>query len=428
MDANSSTINRFKAQVNKFSGIISKELNKVQSRLVKELVYGIQASKDIKISSVSRSLQESIPLAKTEDRICRNLAAKDISSDINAQILRLGSSKVTKDMVITIDPGDITKPYAKAMENLCNVYDGSKGATAIGYHLCQVTAANLEHNTIVPLYCEVFSDKEADYKTATKKVISIIEHLHQSIGSNGVWAIDRMGDCNEIVDCFLDNGLDFVTRLKLNRWLIVHNKNGGEVPVKTANLEKHMKLNFRAQITKIDNGKEKLLNLKFGIKKVQLQNDPKQWLNVLFIKGYGAKPMILLTNLEPDKDNTAQVFRILEIYLTRWKCEECYRYLKQSYKLEDIRVRSYNGIRNMAAIVHAIAYFISIYIGISLKLKVLVQKIFILSKRFFGVSSFFHYAMADGIFELLSKTHTGIQQSEAKEKPNAQLTLFEDFF
>ena len=72
-------------------------------------------------------------------------------------------------------------------------------------------------------------------------------------------------------DCFLDNGLDFVTRLKLNRWLIVHNKNGGEVPVKTANLEKHMKLNFRAQITKIDNGKEKLLNLKFGIKKVQLQ-------------------------------------------------------------------------------------------------------------------------------------------------------------
>ena len=50
MDANSSTISRFKAQANKFSGILSKGLGKTTGRLIKELIYGIQASKDIKIS------------------------------------------------------------------------------------------------------------------------------------------------------------------------------------------------------------------------------------------------------------------------------------------------------------------------------------------------------------------------------------------
>ena len=80
--------------------------------------------------------------------------------------------------------------------------------------------------------------------------------------------------------------------------------------------------------------------------------------------------------------------------------------------------------------VHAIAYFTSIYIGMNLKLKIMVQKIFILSKRFFGIPSFFNYAMADGIFELLKKTATGIDvQFIGKSDSSSmeiQLHLFPD--
>jgi len=46
--------------------------------------------------------------------------------------------------------------------------------------------------------------------------------------------------------------------------------------------------------------------------------------------------------------------------------------------------------------------------GMDLKLKLMVQKVFILSKRFFGIPTFFNYAMADGIFELLKKANKGI--------------------
>ncbi len=47
--------------------------------------------------------------------------------------------------------------------------------------------------------------------------------------------------------------------------------------------------------------------------------------------------------------------------LTRWKCEECDRYIKQSYNMEDLRVRGYNAIRNIVVLVNAIAYFFSVH-------------------------------------------------------------------
>jgi hypothetical protein len=428
MDANSSTIGRFKAQCNKFSGIISKGLPKAMSRLVKEMVYGIQASKDVKLSNITRVLQESIPLIKTEDRLSRNLSSVDITEHINNQILRLADDKITNEMVIAIDPGDITKPYAKAMEHLCGIWNGSEGVPSTGYHLCQVTAANLEHNKIVPLYCEAYSSAEEGYVTATKKINAIISKVAQAVGNQGVWAIDRQGDCKEIIDHFVDNQLKFVTRLRQGRWLNTFNKNGGIVPVIANNLEKHMPINYEATLTKIDDGITSTVKVKFGVGLVGIKGDWDNWYRAVVIKGVGKKPMILLTNIEVDYDDPCAAYRILEIYLTRWKCEECYRYIKQSYNLEDIRVRSYCSIRNTVSIVHAIAYFTSIYIGVNLKLKVMIQRIFILSKKFFGIPAFYNYALADGIFELLKKATTGVLKNikHIKQSAEFQLSLFPD--
>lgn len=75
------------------------------------------------------------------------------------------------------------------------------------------------------------------------------------------------------------------------------------------------------------------------------------------------------------------------------QCDESFRYIKQSYNLEDIRVRSYKAIRNLIVLVLAVSYFAAVYLGQNLKLKILVERIFLVSKRFFGVPSFFNYAI-----------------------------------
>jgi hypothetical protein len=43
-----------------------------------------------------------------------------------------------------------------------------------------------------------------------------------------------------------------------------------------------------------------------------------------------------------------------------------------------------------------------------MKLKMLVERIFLVSKRFFGVPSFFNYAIADGIYNLLFPDKTAL--------------------
>ena len=56
--------------------------------------------------------------------------------------------------------------------------------------MCQVTAANLEHNKVVPLYCEAYSSKEEGYVSATEKIKTVISTVMEYTGKHGVWAID----------------------------------------------------------------------------------------------------------------------------------------------------------------------------------------------------------------------------------------------
>ncbi len=391
------------------------------------MVYGIQASKDVKLSNISRSLGESIPLIKTEDRLSRNLGSDDFTTEINKQLMRLASDKIDDNMVIAIDPGDLMKPYAKAMEYLCNIYDGSEHKEARGYHLCQVTAANLDHNKIVPMYCEAYSTEADGYPGSTEKLTEIISKVKEYIGTKGIWAIDRQGDDIDLIRFFTTESLKFVTRLTTKRyWHFDGNINR---QVKAERIHNHVKLKHSAHIYITKDGKEEFLHLKYGATTVSLPEYPEQWYTLVVIEGFGKRPMLLLTNKEVNIKSNKELWNIVEIYLTRWKCDECYRYIKQSYNFEDFRVMSYNSIRNITVLVHAIAYFTSIYMGTSLKLKIMVQKIFVLSKRFFGIPSFFNYAMADGIFELLKLSKSGLSEFKSRIGPNHnafQLSLFPD--
>lgn len=125
--------------------------------------------------------------------------------------------------------------------------------------------------------------------------------------------------------------------------------------------------------------------------------------------------MLLITNVE----KSAQ--ELLEIYLTRWKCEESFRFPKHEYHLEDVRVRRYTGLRNTVALIHAVFYFLSVYLGRRLKMKILLSKILEKAKRFFQIPVFKHYAIADGIFRLLFNLKWNPKEAENETIDNKQL-------
>jgi len=114
------------------------------------------------------------------------------------------------------------------------------------------------------------------------------------------------------------------------------------------------------------------------------------------VNGFGQQPMMLLTSLPVDASFKSQ-WRIVEGYLSRWRIEETIRFIKQEYGFENIRVHSYNAIRNIASLVLACAYFATVWIGRHLKRQVLAEHLAYLNKRLNEVPQFGAYAITSGL-------------------------------
>ena len=82
--------------------------------------------------------------------------------------------------------------------------------------------------------------------------------------------------------------------------------------------------------------------------------------------------------------------------------EEAIRFIKQSYRLEDMRLLNYARLKNMAALVVCAAVFASGWMGLGEKLEILRGHVIELSQRIHKVPAFFYYAIADGIQKLFT--------------------------
>jgi len=134
MAQNSKLARRIKSQMEKFADQLSEGLGKPTGRLVREMIYGIQCSKDVKLSNISRALREDIRLIKTTNRLSRNLSSRDLSDVLNRRLSWAGSRRVKKDTVLALDLSDLTKKYAKKLSD--------------GYWLCDVLGADGIHRIL----------------------------------------------------------------------------------------------------------------------------------------------------------------------------------------------------------------------------------------------------------------------------------------
>jgi len=118
-------------------------MGKVTQRFVEEMLYGIQARGSVRLSEVARSLEESISLKKVIERLSRNLARRGLAHTIGEAVLKEGAVKVNEDTLLIVDPTDITTKYARKMEYLAQVRDGSDKVLGNGYWVNTVVGAEV---------------------------------------------------------------------------------------------------------------------------------------------------------------------------------------------------------------------------------------------------------------------------------------------
>ena len=168
-----------------------------------------------------------------------------------------------------------------------------------------------------------------------------------------------------------------------------------------------------------EKGREVCRRLDYGFRPVRLPEHPDVPLWLVVVRGLGEKPMMLLTNLSLCK-NRKVLWWVVSAYLSRWRIEEAIRFIKQSDDFEDIRVLSYERLRNMAVLVNAGAFFTAVVLGTRIKLEILATHLLKAAKRLFGIPDFRLCARADGIREVRARSPRRAQPG-AKDPP--QLTL-----
>jgi len=414
MENSSKIAGKIKSQITLFSHKLSGDFKKPLRKFLVQMLYGIQASKDVKLSNIARSLNEEIPLIKTENRLSRNLGRMDLTERINRDLIADGGKRIKEETVIALDLSDLDKRYAQKMEYLALVRDGSTGETrSNGYWLMDVLGADVEGEDLIPLYGELYSQEAEGFRSENRQILNAMDRVMEGIGQKGVWAIDRGGDRSRLFKGLFERKLRFVVRLVGERDLI--RDNGQKSNALKIAWGCHCRHQREVTIEKEGESKKKIIWV--GHVEVKLPFD-KQALSLVVVKGFGEKPMMLLTNVNV---KSLGVMRVLEIYLTRWKCEESYRFIKQAYQLEDVRVLSYTALRNMMVLVQAVFYFVSAELGKKLKLNILLKKIFEKAKRFFEIPEFKQYAIADGIYKILFSSHTGIFPCGPSRQNDGQL-------
>jgi len=409
MNDNTTVGKKVQAQIKRFSSKITKGLTKPKRKFIHQILYGIQAQRDIKLSNISRSLNEDIKLIKTENRLSRHMTSKDLTERINNTLIEDSSWRITQDTVLALDLSDINKPFAKKMDYLANVWDGSEGKVSPGYWICEVIGAKVKDDTPMPLYSELYSHEADGFESENEQILKAVKAVNLHTKGRGIWTLDRAADRRTLVGELNKLEQRFVIRAVGKRDF---KDRKGNIK-STQEILKNIRYTETYTITIDKEGYTETIELKLGRKNNLLIESVG--VTLVSIKGFSEKPMLLITNVDkPCKD-------LLEIYLTRWKCEESFRFLKHEYHLEDVRVRRYTALRNTVTLLHAVFYFLSIYLGRRLKLKILLNKIIERAKRFFQIPAFKHYAVADGIFRLLFNSKWNPEEIEYEDKDSKQL-------
>jgi hypothetical protein len=347
----------------------------------------------VRLTEVSRSLAEPIRIKKTVSRLSRQLGNPRLGRWLAGRLLRLAAERIRETTLLILDLSDVHKKYARRMEHLAPVWDGSEKITHPGYWTLNIIAAETGSAQVLPLYGRLFSQKAPSFESENIEIRAAIGAVSAASRRRGIWVMDRGGDRGYLYRYLLDQNLRFIVRVRSDRAVLTDRT---ESVLEAA---ASCPMLFHEYIAKEDGGEEKPLRLEVGCRAVHLPGRPEA-LSLVVVKGFGREPLLVLTNLRLTRSRKS-IWHVVAAYLTRWRIEETIRFMKQSYQLEDVRVLRYERLQNLMVLLTAVLYFTAVYLGTRLKLRVLSQHLVRAARRVFGIPDFRLYALADGIKHVL---------------------------
>ena len=277
------------------------------------------------------------------DRLDSHLVKNnDFDNKIKSELPQIWLPSFNDQTPVILDLSDIAKPFAKKMDYLATVRDGSTGKLVNGYWLVEIYVS-LSRKNPVPVLLEPFSHEEPESPGQNPVVIKAVRKIFELTAKRGVLLADRGFDGLTMFEDWLENKYNFVVRLVGDRHLRpVYAGFEQNTPMRANYLAEQIPTVYRFDKIVKRRGKKKVRITQIGFVKVKLPSRDEQLTMIVCRLAGRNKPMMLLTNLSVEDAKDAK--RVLRLYIRRWECEEAIRFLKSQVSLEKIRTFSWTAI------------------------------------------------------------------------------------
>lgn len=396
----STLTNKMEEYFKSFASNLTRGFNKIHSKFIIDMANGINQNNSVILSEISRARSEKVNIKKNVERIERHLDAFEdtYSSRLEENYTNMIKPYINNKKLYFVDGSDIVKNQYTKFENKGCVLDGSKEhSKAFGYNLYDIATID-NANQPLSLVSELFSSKDEDYDSTTLRWMDYIKRVVDNYGAGTIIA-DRGFDSAILYEKILQLGCNFIVRVNQRDICYI---DGQRNSIQNIVAKTKGKYAIKRKI------KGKNYDLKVSYKQITINsNDAKtiknKVLTLVIVKGYSDytnnafkdSALVLLTSKIVVGKN--EVIDVVNNYTSRWKIEEFFRYKKQQFKLENIRVRKYRRIKALNRIL-TISMFLSNYIN----MKDIGKTISKQKKQIKKYVAFKLYRISDGIKKIFN--------------------------
>lgn len=342
-----------------------KQMTKPELRCFRDMVLGILKSKSVFVNQIAASLREGLKLKDVAKRLSAQYLKDDYADKVLANHLYTVCPSVSKNDFIIMDGTDISKKYAKYMEGLEFVKNGDSGDIGLGYNVLNINAIGRDKE-MTPLFSQAYS-YEMGALSSNNEVKKAVCQVKEYLPEQSCWVFDRGADNTILKDFFITECAQCIIRLKRNTKLFYQN-----APHRADILVKKVNFCISQKVTKIK--KDKPVREVYDLGAIPVSYKIKGQVYPLWlVVSRGKNGQLCYLLVKSELTSAIEVAKwTFKGYGLRWKIEEYHRHIKQEYRLEDIQIKTFNGLQSMLSILTVAMYMIYNKIG-SLHYKLLLD-------------------------------------------------------
>ena len=390
---------RRKARV--VAATLSDGLGKVASRFVADMVTGLLLSGSVRLSRITRALDEGIPEHSTHKRLSRNLGRADVGRAVGRNLLQAAARLVGPDTLLVVDTFELVKPYAEKMQYLATPTVSAalpqnasrEGTGARGYDVCEIVAWDLGGGpmpgrdelaramppeqsgsaprlsawndlTLYPVAQTLWSAEAPGFEGATEQIANLVRRVSSVLEGRGVFVCDAVPH-EGLPDALADVPCDYIARVPTDFPLLHRRRKttAGAVGVACSTP-------YGTTIFKDNEGRDEGVFVHFGAAPVRLVTRPEQPLWLVAVKsGLAVQEMesvFYWLTTEPMRSSREVLWRSVRAGLHFFDAISTNRDVKDRFDFNDVRVLSFRRLSNLATLVQAAAFVEAQWPGVPL--------------------------------------------------------------